>query len=357
MFKCKPDYEQAQKRINAFWNCEETDRPVTYMQFAKENVTPFVYKKYNSFDEQWLDLEYRAEEQTFYMENTVFYADAMPVAWPNLGPSVFSAWAGCPHFFGEYTAWADPFIKDWATDADKAVIDFNHPLFKALEKYTKLLLEKSKDNFITGLTDLHPGGDHLAALRDSAQLAIDLLEEPEAVKAKIKSSNQEYFKVVDYFTKMIKDAGQTPISTWTTITSEKTMYVPSNDFSCMISADMFREFFLEGLAEECRHLDETIYHLDGPGAIRHVDALLEIKELNAIQWVPGAGNDGHVKWMELYKKIQAGGKGLQIMSAMPEDLPLLMENLSPNGLWITVHGVNNADEAENVMKIIDKWGK
>ena len=37
--------------------------------------------------------------------------------------------------------------------------------------------------------------------------------------------------------------------------------------------------------------DAPIFPLDGPGAVRHVDALLEGEELDAIQWVPGARID------------------------------------------------------------------
>lgn len=57
-------------------------------------------------------------------------------------------------------------------------------------------------------------------------------------------------------------------------------------------------------------IDYTLYHLDGVGAMHHLPALLEIEELNAIQWTPGVGEPqgGSPKWYDLYKKILAGGK-------------------------------------------------
>lgn len=53
-----------------------------------------------------------------------------------------------------------------------------------------------------------------------------------------------------------------------------------------------------------------MYHLDSVGAMHHLPALLEIEELNAIQWTPGVGEPqgGSPKWYDLYKKILAGGK-------------------------------------------------
>jgi hypothetical protein len=82
----------------------------------------------------------------------------------------------------------------------------------------------------------------------------------------------------------------------------------------MISPGMFREYILPSLQKQCRNLDHTIYHLDGPDAIKHVDALLEIEELNAIQWTPGAGNPdgGNEIWYPMYDKVINAGKSLHI---------------------------------------------
>jgi hypothetical protein len=88
----------------------------------------------------------------------------------------------------------------------------------------------------------------------------------------------------------------------------------------MISEKMFEEFFLPGLIEECEKLDRCIYHLDGPDALKHLDVLLGIKKLSAVQWVCGAGNEGFTRWTDVYKKIQKAGKGLQLMYIGEKDL-------------------------------------
>lgn len=354
MYTCKPDYEAAQRRVNAFWHRADTDRPLVNLSFMKPGATAFPKKRHATPQDYWLDIEYRAEAEAHRMANTVFYADTMPVVFPNLGPEIFSAWAGCPYTFGETTAWSEPCVDDWAADASRAVADWSHPLFKKTEAFTRLLLDYAKGHFIVGLTDFHPGGDHLAALRDPARLATDLIDQPEAVKAKLKASYDEYFPVYDHFTAMIKEHGM-PIATWTPLTSESTMYVPSNDFSCMISTAMFEEFFLEGIIAECRHYGHSIYHLDGPGALRHLDTLLAIPELDAVQWVPGAGNEEVSRWMDVYKRVLAAGKGLQITTAHPRDLDLLMEHLPAKGLWLCMHGADDEDAARAVMKKIERW--
>ena len=52
---------------------------------------------------------------------------------------------------------------------------------------------------------------------------------------------------------------------------------------------MFEEFVLHTLQRDCLALTNTLYHLDGEGELRHLDRLLSIPALKAVQWVPGAG--------------------------------------------------------------------
>jgi len=354
MFACKPDYEKAQKRVDAFWNFEETDRPLALIHYRKQGAITLTKKDYPDYESEWLDLEQRVASAVNHMENTVFYADSMPVFMPNLGPEILSAMAGCPYFYGKDTTWTEPCIKDWGKDADKAVIDINHPLCIKLDEYTKLLLERAKGNFIVGLSDFHPGGDHIAALRDPQLLATDLYDYPNYVKAKIESSTDEYFKVYDHFRKLIKDAGM-PVSSWIPLTSDS-MYIPSCDFSYMISKKMFDEFFLDGLIHECRHYGTSIYHLDGPGALRHMESILSIPELNAIQWVPGAGNEQIYPWLDVFKTIIAAGKSVIAYPGSIAEIDYLMDNLPARGLCLQM-SANDEEEAEALLKHITRWPK
>ena len=355
MFTCKPNYEESQRRMDAFWNYDETDRPLVLMTFSKPNATVFTHKKHETHEAYWLDVEYRAEQAAHEMDNTVFYADSMPVYMPNLGPGILSGWAGCPYHFEEGTAWTDPCLFDW--DKDEAVMDMNHPLAKKLEDFTRLLLERAKGKFIVGLSDFHPGGDHLSALRDPLTLAVDLLENPDKVKAKLRSSYDEYYKIFDFYVEWLKKENM-PISSWLPFTSDKTaMYIPSNDFSFMISKEMFDEFFLEGIIDECRHYGKSIYHLDGPGALRHLDSLLAIPELNAVQWMPGAGVESCLPWLDVYKKILSAGKSLITYPYNMEDLRFLMDNLPARGLCIQMWNAENEESAKELMQQIKKWPK
>ena len=261
----------------------------------------------------------------------------MPVAHPNLGPEILSALYGCPIHFGDFgTSWTEPILHDWA-DVDQIQLDWNSPYLAKLDELTDAFLEVGRDKFIVGMTDWHPGGDCIAALREPQLLAMDMLEHVDEIRALLPRITRDYFQIYDRFYEKLRAHGQ-PISTWLPLVCDEKYYIPSNDFSIMISKQMFDDIFLPGIAEECRFLDRSIYHLDGPGALRHLDSILAIPELDALQYVPGAGNEGFARWVDVYRRAQAAGKAIQVFCTL-EEVDHVMETLDPRGLFLAVNGV------------------
>jgi len=349
-------YALSQKRYEAFYNGEIYDRPPVWFTFrAAEQVgEPPESKSYASHRERWLDVAHRAAWENYNIDNTEYYADAFPTVFPNLGPEIFSAFCGCAYHFMPETTWTDPCILDWEKDADKAVMDRHNEYFIATDNYVRELLKYSKDKFAVGFTDFHAGGDHLAALRDPEALCMDLYDEPEFVKQKIADSYVEYFRLYEYFYNLVSLEGE-PTTSWIPLVVDGRFNVVQNDFSCMISTKMFEEFFLQGTIEECERLDRAIFHLDGPDCIKHLDMLLEIKKLHAIQWVCGAGNEGFMRWLDVYKKIQAARKGIYLEIDISE-LDDVIANLKPAGLWFrSISGVHDKAAADKVIERVANW--
>ena len=129
-----------------------------------------------------------------------------------------------------------------------------------------------------------------------------------------------------------------------------------SDISTMISVDDYRRFVQPFIREQCQKIDYTLYHLDGVGAMHHLDALLEIKELNAIQWTPGVGEPqgGSPKWYDLYKKILAGGKSIMACWVTLDELRPLLDNIGGEGVHIEMD-FHNEREVEQAMKIVDDF--
>ena len=73
-------------------------------------------------------------------------------------------------------------------------------------------------------------------------------------------------------------------------------------------------FVLPTLTRQIGWLDHSLYHLDGPDAIRHLPAIMEIDELDALQWTAGAAKpDGASPVLyKIYDQVAAAGKGMWI---------------------------------------------
>lgn len=356
-FAFKPDYEQTRQRIEAFWENELLDRPVVMIPVRKpvDERVNLPVSNHITPAERWMDAQYQAELSMAQVNNTQYLGDALPVAYPNLGPEVFSGFYGCNLNFGDYgTSWSNPCLEDWSK-ADALRLDWDSIYMKKLVEMTDALLEVGRDKFLVGMTDWHPGGDALAAFRDPAQLAMDLKLYPQEVKKLLRRVEADYFAVYDFFNDRLRTKGQ-PSTTWTPLVSEGRYYIPSNDFSIMISKKMYDEFFLPGLINEIRFYDRSLYHLDGPGALRHLDSILSIRELDALQWVPGAGSEQFTRWIHVYQKVQAAGKGVQVNCGVDE-VADVMKYLCPKGLFMQIWGVPHADTANNILREMERWTK
>jgi hypothetical protein len=120
------------------------------------------------------------------------------------------------------------------------------------------------------------------------------------------------------------------------------------DVSVMISESDFRRFALPYLREQCRKIDYTLYHLDGVDAVRHLDPVLEIEELNAVQWTPGAGQPqgGDPCWYDLYRRIRSAGKSVMPCWVEPQELRPLLDQVGPEGLNVLMHFRSEKDIEE-----------
>jgi hypothetical protein len=122
---------------------------------------------------------------------------------------------------------------------------------------------------------------------------------------------------------------------WAGIWAPGTTFPLQEDVSYMISNAMYRRFLLPHLCDQIDAMQYAFYHLDGIGAIQHLDTLLAIEKLRVIQWVPGAGKERISDWYELIRKILAAGKSIQVFANAGE-VDVLVKNVGPRGLLVTV---------------------
>jgi hypothetical protein len=350
----KPDFEQAMERIYAWYNQEIIDRvPVRFSAHNDEYSGSFELKGYawNSLRERWWNTEYQLASFEYKLNHSVFNAETFPVFWPNLGPEVYTAFYGVELEYKEVTSYSVPNIKDW-TQLNNIKLDFSNPYFLKIEEMTYSALERCQGKYLVGYTDLHPGLDCAAAFRGPQELCLDLLLEPDQVKRLIQLSSHDFQKIFNHFDEILKKHNQLSV-TWMGIPSFGKMHIPSCDFATMISPEHFDEFVLPIIKSEIKTMTHNVFHVDGRGVANHIDRILSLPEINAIQWVQGVGDDLPImQWVPLIKKIQDAGKSL-VIDLKVQELEQFMRHVNPKGIFLCIDA--DVHYQEDIIRKLNKW--
>jgi len=350
----KNDLAEVLERFEAWWHCQIIDRPV--VTIGQRRRRRFVQPRtaHATLRDGWLDMEHAIEVFAASIEDVVFPADRVPVFFPNVGPEVCSTVFGCELEFTEVTSYSKP-VAGSCRGVLSLQPNLDNPYWNAIRRGTELSLQAGKGKWITGLADLHTNGDLLASLRDPAELCLDLADDIESVRAACEHVTKFFPLMFDDLWNRIRPAGH-PCTTWTPVLHNDRSYVTSCDFICMISPEMFQRTILPSLVEEMRFLERNIFHLDGPGALKHLDALLEVEELDGVQWIYGAGNGPAARWTDVHRKCQSAGKCVQVCCVDIPDALAVMEHLRPEGAWLDVGGgPHEATEIDAFLAHVTRW--
>jgi len=232
-------------------------------------------------------------------------------------------------------------------------LDMQNPYFKTMEALTEYALERGEGQFMVGYTDLHPGLDCVAAWRDPQRLCLDLFDNPDGVHQLVELAIADFEQIYDYFDAMLKARQQLSVS-WMGIPSFGKMHIPSCDFSSLISPAFFNEFGLPILQREVKSMTHNIFHVDGKGVAKHLDAILSVPEVHALQWVQGVGDDYPImQWIPFIKDLQARGIPL-VIDLAKEDIVAFTDAMTPEGLFLWVATQSEEEEIE-ILKYIEKW--
>jgi hypothetical protein len=351
----KPDFEQAMRRIEAWFAGEILDRPpVRFMAHnAAFNLGETEGKR--SPEEQrvrWMDVERRVDEFARSVEGKRYLGETFPVFEPNLGPDVYAAFYGAELEFGEVTSWSRPIVREW-DDMQRLKLDFDNVYFRTVEDLMRCAIGRGAGKFLTGFTDLHPSVDCAMAWRGSEQLCMDLYDAPEQARQLIEIAVADFHTIYDRFHAILQDAGL-PSVCWMGIPVWGKFHVPSCDFSAMISTEHFVEFSLPAMRREVRPMTHNVYHVDGRGVARHLDVILAEPEIHAIQWVQEMGLSRPImQWVPLIKRIQAAGKGV-IVDLQVDELEPFMEAVEPRGIFLWI-GAEGEDVQRAILKRLEQW--
>lgn len=349
-----PHFDEAMRRVSAWYEQAVIDRPP--IRFARHNVQhdagrPLDMSRWPTLRDRWFDAEFQVEAFAQRIRGRNFPAETFPVFWPNLGPEVYAAFYGCELVFQDVTSYAKPIVHEW-DDMATLRLDMDNPYLRKIDEITRVALDRGKGLFLVGYTDLHPGIDCAAAWRDPQSLCVDMVMEPDDAKVLIDLANRDFARVFDHFHGVLRGHGQPSVG-WMGVPSFGRLHLPAADFASLVSPEMFDEFILPAFAREMEHVDHNIFHVDGRGVAKNIDRILELPNLNAIQWAQGVGNDRPIlQWVPLIKRIQAAGKSV-IVDVAPAELEELIQRLRPEGLFLWIAAEPGTEE--DIIRRVERW--
>lgn len=358
-----PGIEQALARVGAWFANEVLDRPPVrflphnaFVESAREEIAALTPAQRKAW---WFDVETQIALFEQSIAGRTFHGETFPVYWPNLGPEVYAAFYGAQLVYGDVTSWSIPLLQEpddgsssnCLPNVEHIQLDMENEYFQTLEEMTLLALERCTGRYLVGYTDLHPGLDCVAAWRDPQQLCLDMMDRPELVERLAHKAIADFETIYDHFDTLLKAHGQLSVS-WMGIPSRGRMHIPSCDFSSMISPAFFRRFALPILEREVQTMTDNIFHMDGRGVARHVDAILSVPEVHAIQWVQGVGDDLPImQWVPFIKELQARRVPVVVDLALDE-LESFIDVIEPEGLFLCIASENEAQELAVIVRLL-----
>jgi hypothetical protein len=296
----------------------------------------------------WFDVDGLVARALQSLEDQAWYGAALPYHWPDWGASTFAGVLGARmEAIDKVTFWTRPRCAT-LEQVLEVEVDYESRFGRTVLETTRRSVACSRDHHFVAVYPMVGIADTLAGLYGTVPLLLAMVEQPGAVKAALGHVTRLWLREFGRLCSLIESGGNPGHMTWMAIWAPDRACATQEDFSYMISDEMFREFCLPPLVELIDSLPYAMYHLDGTGALSHLDTLLQITRLKAIQWVPGAGHEAVPQWYDLIRRILAAGKSVEVF-ARPDEVDDLVRQVGPRGLLLHCGGVH-PDEAARLLE-------
>jgi 5-methyltetrahydrofolate--homocysteine methyltransferase len=296
------------------WWAGTLDRPLVQIRLrnapSPRKPAKLPFYSFQSFYDPAISADEIIDSCDYELSKTRYMGDAFPHALVNFGPGVIAAFLGADLENGNETVWFHPSRK---LEIGELVFqyDANNIWYNRLKNIIAAATRRWNGAVQVGMTDLGGNLDILSVFRPHEGLLLDLYDHPKIVKELTWQAHELWWRYFDELNAVLQPTNP-GYSAWSPMFSSKPYYILQCDFCYMIGPSMFDEFVKPELAASCDRLPNAFYHLDGKGQLPHLDSLLSIRSLKGIQWVPGTGALGLQHWPEIYKKIHASGKLIQL---------------------------------------------
>lgn len=279
-------------------------------------------------------LEYSPEELVDALDYELcqceFLGDAFPlINMAAFGPGVLAGFCGAELDNSTGTVWYFPKEK-LPVDEIHVKYDPDNIWARRIKGIYRAGKARWGNQVLMSMPDLGSVQDVLATLLGNEEYIFALYDEPEEV---LRVQKEIRIAFMDAYTDLENALGteHPGYSDWSGLYSKKRSYIFQDDFAYMISPEMFEEFALDDIKKLKQEFPNVLYHLDGVGNLKHLDMLLDNTDIQAYQWVYGAGQPSAKHWTEVYDKLHEHGKNMEIVGSV-EDFSFIADR-NAKGLY------------------------
>ncbi len=309
-------------------------------------------------EQLYTDVEWRTARDHRRMACGLFPLDALPCTDWGLGPGTLACYLGSEPQFTPETVWYHPTMAD-AGDPEGAPplrFDLENRWWKLTERMLTRQAELAGGRYMVGCPDLIENVDILASLRTTEQMLIDFVIRPGWVEQKVAEINRAWIEAYERIYEIIAlEDGSSAFWAFGVWAPGKAAKLQC-DANAMFSPAMFERFVVPALTEQCEFLDRSLFHLDGHQCIPHLELLLGIEALDAVEWTPDpqVPSGGDPCWYDMYRRIREAGKCVQAIGVRHEEIVPLIDAVGPEGLYIMTD-LGDERKAEKVARLIEPY--
>ena len=337
-----PHWPQIMRRYESWWKREglvlwlTTPRQPTGGSSVNGAVTPETrVTRPRDLVGQWTDPAWRVMRAEREFASTWYGGEAHARFDPQLGPGNLASFLGSEPRYDTDTVWFDPCISDPERHPSLS-FDPTGRHFCAQMALVEAGLVAGRGRYPVTLPDLIENVDILVSLRGMEHLLEDMADRPGWIVENAALVNSIWFDVFERMRSRIVDTwGGNHWGAFCLWGKGRTAKLQC-DASAAFGPPHFRRFVAPSLTAQCRGLDNSLYHLDGTQCLCHLDAVLAIDELDAIEWTPQAGlpGGGDPRWFDIYRRILAAGKCVQAVGVEAAEVIPLLDAVGPKGMFI-----------------------
>ena len=255
------------------------------------------------------------------------------------------AMLGCKVMRGGDSIWAQELHGNWEKLLSIQLDTANPWLAKYLE-FIEILQDHFRNICPVGQPILRGMSDLIAVLRGHSESIIDCYESPQEITKLIDICKNAFLKVIKEQFERIEPFQEGYFIEQYCLWAPDKIVRLQEDASALLSPDLLKQFIIEPDRFLASQFPCSFIHLH-TSSLFLLDIFLEIEELDVIQINKDASGMEVDEILPFFQKVQEAKRRLVIRGPLTrEDMKLLSDNLSPNGLLIQTI-VNGPSEAED----------